>query len=178
MFDPDHALEELSESSGRFERPHYAARPPKIRYTHDGMIDLVVQNPEISQNEIAALFGYSPAWVSTIFTSDAFKARLEARREEVVDPELRMSLRERFEALTVQSLRILQAKLTAPQGPSDNLVLKTLELGAKSLGLGQATTQQVFITSEERIAGLAHRLIALRGGNQQETINVEARQVG
>jgi hypothetical protein len=158
------------------------ARPPKIRYTHDGMIDLVIQNPSISQNEIAEMFGYSPAWVSTIFTSDAFKAQLEARRAEVVDPELRLSLRERFEALTTQSLRILQAKLAGPASSvPDNLVLKTLELGAKSLGIGGNAPQQVLITSEDRLANLAHRLIALRGNAPPtpalDVVEVTARQL-
>ena len=153
------------------------AKPPKIRYTHDGMIDLVIQNPAISQNEIATLFGYSPAWVSIVFTSDAFKAQLEARRAEVVDPELRASLRERFEALTTQSLRILQAKLARPAADvPDNLVLKTLELGAKSLGIGGHAQQQVVITSEDRLASLAHRLIALRGGGS-DVVDVTARQL-
>lgn len=142
-----------------------SVKPPKVRYTHEAMVDLILENPWISQNALAAHFGYSPGWVSTILTSDAFQAQLERRREELIDPELRITLRERFEALTAQSLRILQEKLSRPADQvADQLALRAAELGAKALGIGgNAAQAAVVITSEDRLANLAHRLIALRG---------------
>ena len=177
----DQMLEEMAEQ-GREQKvgPRGGtifARPPKMRYSHQAMVDLVLEDPTLSQNAIAAYFGRTPSWISTIFTSDAFKAQLEARRAEIVDPELRMSLRERFEALATQSLKVLQEKISRPADQvSDQLVLKAVELGAKALGIGGNAPQQVLVTSEERLSSLAHRLIALRGG-QGAVVDVESRQV-
>ena len=139
-------------------------KPPRVRYTHEAMVDLIVENPWVSQGQLAAHFGYSQAWISTIITSDAFQARLEERRHEVLDPELRLSLQERFRAIVTQSLRVLQEKISKPADQvNDQLVLKTVEIGAKALGLGGNAPQPVLVTSEERLSNLAHRLIALRG---------------
>ena len=149
---------------------------PKVRYTHEAMVDLIVENPWIHQNTLAAHFGYSPAWISTVITSDAFKARLALRKEEVVDPELRVSLEERFRALVTQSLRVLQEKISKPASEvSDQLALRVADLGAKALGIGGHSPPTVLVTSEERIARLAHRFEALQGRGQ--VVDVEARAV-
>lgn len=154
--------------------PPPSVKPPRIRYTHEAMVDLILENPWISQGQLAAHFGYSQGWISTVITSDAFQAQLAARREELIDPELRATLQERFQALTAQSLRILQEKLSRPaEQVPDNLALRAAELGAKALGIGgNASTQPVILTSEERLASLAHRLIALRGAPSQQVIDV------
>jgi hypothetical protein len=158
----DALLSELGEDEQQSAPPR-GARPPKLRYTHQAMADLVIENPGISQNQIAAAFGYTPAWVSTVFCSDAFKALLEQRRGEVIDPVLRMSLRERIEALTSQSLKILMEKLAQPSSNiPDATALAALQIGSKALGLGVAGPQ-VVITSEERLERLKGRLLALRG---------------
>lgn len=150
------------------------AKPPKMRYSHKAMADLVLDNPWLTQNQIAAHFGYSPSWVSTIMTCDAFQAQLDARREEIIDPELKLRIEERFRALTAQSLRVLQEKLSKPASEvPDNLALRAAELGAKALGIGGNAPTPVIVTSEERLSNLAHRLIALRGGQpQQQVIDV------
>lgn len=162
----------------RMEAPQMpSTRPPKVRYSHEGMIELLLAEPWTTQNQLAAHFGRSPSWISTILTSDAFKAQLEARRAELIDPELRLTLRERFTALTAQSLKILQEKLTrnASDVP-DQLALRAAELGAKSLGLGGNAPPQVIMTSEARLEALAHRLVALKGG-QGTVIDAESREV-
>jgi hypothetical protein len=145
------------------------ARPPKIRYTHEAMIDLIVQDPTISQNAIAEVFGYSTGWVSTVFTSDAFKTQLERRKAEIIDPVLQMSLKERIEALTTQSLKVLMEKLAKPADQvADGLALKAVELGMKAAGFGgQTTQQQVVIVDSNRIENLKHRLLALQGRGAQ-----------
>ena len=172
----DRLLAEMSqvEPATRLARGMGAGvQPPRVRYTHEAMVDLIVENPWISQNQLAAHFGYSPAWISTIITSDAFQARLEDRRHEVIDPEMRLSLRERFQAIVTQSLRVLQEKISKPADQvNDMLVLKTVELGAKALGLGGNAPTPVLVTSEERLSNLAHRLIALRGGQGKDVIDV------
>lgn len=138
---------------------------PKMRYTHEGMADLILENPWISQNQLAAHFGYSPAWVSTIITSDAFQAILASRRAELVDPELRLTLQERFQAMTTQSLRVLQEKLAKPADQvSDQLALRAAELGAKALGLGGNAAPPPAPNPAEYLPALAERLMRLRSG--------------
>jgi len=141
-----------------------AARPPVLRYSHDNMIDQLIAQPRITQNELAGMFGYSPTWVSTIMCSDAFKAKLEHRREEIVDPELRLTLEESFRAVTQRSLQVLMEKLDRPASVvPDGLVLKAMELGAKSLGMGQQV-HVVQAPPADHLEHLAERLVALQRG--------------
>lgn len=112
------------------QRPQIA----KVRYTHDSMIDQIIANPTISQGEIAATFGYTQSWVSTIFSSDAFQARLAQRKDEIVDPAVRQTLDEKFKALVYQSFEVLQRKLEV--NPSDDLALGVMNAATKALGYG------------------------------------------
>lgn len=155
---------------------------PKIRYTHDGLIDMVIAEPMVSQNELAARFGFTPSWISIIMTSDAFKAKLEMRRAEVVDPVLRASLEDRFRAVTQRSLEVLLDKLHQPSSlVPDQLALQAASLGAKSLGMGQPKPQGEVAASN--LDQLADRLIALQRGfagtttRKPETVDVEYSQV-
>lgn len=133
----------------------------KLSYTHDAMIDLIIQNPAIAQGELADIFGYTQAWVSIVKNSDAFQSRLAQRRDELVDPTIRATLQERFTAVTARSLEVLQAKLSVdPSKVPDNLVLKAVELGAKALGLGSAPPPP---PPTDQLSVLAERLLALQG---------------
>ena len=145
-------------------REPVGAKPPqKVRYSHDAMIDMIIAHPGISQNQLAVQFGYTAAWVSTIMTSDAFKARLLNRREEIVDPALVMTLEEKFRGITEQSLAVLAQKLAAPvQNIPDNLALRAAELGAKALGIGGNAAPTPQAPSADHLLGLADRLIGLR----------------
>lgn len=109
-------------------------RISKIRYTHDAMIDIIMSNPAVSQGELAQAFGYSQAWISKVIGSDAFQARLAARRKELVDPILVMSIEERFRGLIIQSTEVIANKLEATQDAK--LAIQTLELSSKALGFG------------------------------------------
>lgn len=176
-------LAELAEAGQRARPPlasevRSGARPPRIRYTHEAMADMLVANPAISQNELATYFGYTPAWISTIVRSDAFQALLARRRAEFVDPDLLLTIRERHQALAHQSLKVLQEKLNKPASEVDDmLALKAAELSSKALGMGQQGA--VVVTSEERLKALAHRLVALQGGTPAgDVVDVQAREVG
>lgn len=138
------------------------ARPPqKVRYTHDAMIDLMIAQPGISQNALAKHFGYTASWVSTIISSDAFQARLAARRAEVVDPIVSFSIEEKMKGLVDRSLEVLQEKLSAPAAVvPDNLALRAAELGAKALGLGGNAPAPAIPT--DHLNTLASRLLSLR----------------
>lgn len=116
-------------------------RPFKeIKWTHELAIDLLLQNPEWTQRELAKYFGYSETWISLVVSSDAFQAKLAERRDEILNPEVKASIEERFRALANHSLNRLHAKLENPN-VSDNLVLRSVELAAKALGLGARPPQ-------------------------------------
>lgn len=106
----------------------------RVKYTQDAMIDLIIAEPMISQNTIALHFGYTPAWVSRVFNSDAFQARLAERKGDLVDPTLLLSLDERLKALATRSLDIVMDKLEATK--STELAVKAAEMSIKALGYG------------------------------------------
>lgn len=110
----------------------------RVHYHHDAMIDLILAVPGISQGEIAKQFGHTQAWVSRIFCSDAFQARLAERKTELLDPTIIASLEERMRGVTMQSLDILAAKLEATQ--SAEMALQTLGVTTKALGFGARVT--------------------------------------
>ena len=90
----------------------------RISYTHEAMIDLIIQRPDVTSKELAEVFGYSQAWVASILSSDSFAARLAQRRSALVDPIISNSLRERFGALAIRSVDVLQHKLDSEESAS------------------------------------------------------------
>lgn len=167
----DQLIDELKGSPRPAERAATMGRLQKVRYTHQAMIDLIIEHPEYTQNQLAAHFGYTPGWISNVLASDAFQAAMAARREEIVDPELKASIEERFRALVIRSLEVLQAKLNAP-AVSDQVALRAAELGAKALGVGGHAAPKPPQT--DRLERLAERLIVLQSTVRERVINGEA----
>lgn len=149
-----------------------SARRPKMRYSHQAMVDMIVENPAISQNEIAAAFGRTAGWISTIVTSDAFQCLLAARKAELIDPELVLSHRERFNALTTRSLQVLQEKLAKPidQIP-DQLALRAVELGAKALSIGGNAPPPAPPVAADYLPAIADRLSRLIGQRPAQPVS-------
>lgn len=133
----------------------------KVRYTHADMIDCIIAEPWISQGALAARYGYTQSWISSIMASDAWQSALAARKEEVVDPALKLTIEERMRGLVSRSIDVVMKKLDAPV-VSDNVALKALELGAKGLGLGNPTPPPP--PAADHLAQLANRLIDLQEG--------------
>lgn len=154
-----------------------ALGPAKLRYTHEDCVDFIIANPGISQGALAARYGYSQSWMSTVINSDAFQARLAARREELVDPTLALTINERFAALTVRSLEVLQEKLSRdPVTVPDQLALQAAQLGAKSLGLGAQPVAPA--ATKDDLAVLANRLIAFqRAARSDGAVDVEVKEI-
>ena len=161
---------------------NYAVGRPqveKVRYTHEGMIDLIIQNPGISQDRIAAYFGYSASWVSTIFASDAFQVQLARRRHELIDPTIAASIEERFRALAETSVQKLMEHINRPTVEVDpEVLIKAAALGAKALGIGgNAAPKSVIINSEERLELLAGRLTGLLRKQNGDIIDAKLNEI-
>lgn len=110
----------------------------KVRYSHDAMIDLIVADPSIRQNDLAALFDRSPSWVSLVLSSDAFQARLSERKSELIDPEIRATINDRLSAVAQASLGRILEKLTGPlrELQTDDFLVKSAKLASDALGYG------------------------------------------
>lgn len=181
--EPD--LTSVDQMTGELSRmpnePAWTRQPGQVikhlRYTHDAVIDAIIENPSISQNNLAAIFGYTPGWISQVMSSDAFKNKLELRKEELVDPQIRLSLNERFNALVGRSLDVLQEKLMMPN-PDPELALRAAALGAKALGLGAATQQTIVVNQpSDRLERLADRLTGLLKTKREEAVDVSSREL-
>lgn len=171
-----------AEGTGVQQPQSPVARKPeiqKVRYTHEAMIEMIVANPSVSQGELARTFGFSDAWISTVVNSDAFQAKLAQVKEELINPEIRIQINERFRALATKSVQVLMEKLSGPANQvSDQVALRAAELGAKALGLGgNAPAMTTVITSEDRLQGLAHRLTGLMKAQGGNIVDVEVREV-
>lgn len=144
----------------------------KMRYTHADMIDYIINNPGTSQGDLAARYGYSQGWVSNIMASDAWQSAFAKRREELIDPTLRLTLEERFRGLAARSLERLMEKLDQPQ-VSDGVVLKAVELGARGVevgGFGRPQATPPAPVSPDHLAQLANRLIDLQAGIRSKLV--------
>ena len=130
----------------------------RVRYSHDAMIDLIIADPSISQGKIAQHFGYTQVWVSRIFNSDAFQARLAQRKADIIDPALTLTIEEKLKALADKSLDVVLEKLTATGSP--DLAIKALEITSKALGYGarqqNVTLQQNFVVALPGKLSLIH----------------------
>lgn len=104
----------------------------KVTYTHEAMIDLILQEPTVTVQELAALFNYTPAWISRILASDSFQARLSQRKSDLIDPLIAQSLNERMKGVAIQSLTIIGQKLEAEESAS--YALDALGIAASALG--------------------------------------------
>lgn len=87
----------------------------RLTYTHDAMVDLILQEPTVTQQELAELFGYSTGWIQRVVASDAFQSRIAERKAQLIDPQITRSLNERLRAVTIQSIDIISNKLGAEQ---------------------------------------------------------------
>ena len=133
----------------RADRP-LAPGPRKLNYTHEDCIDAILANPAVTQNALAERYGYTPSWISLIINSDAFQAALAKRRDEVISPELKATVEERFRALIMESQRVLHDKLMTPGCPP-NIALGVLGTASRALGYG-AREQNVNINQQFVVA--------------------------
>jgi len=111
---------------------------PSQHYTPQALVALLVERPGLTFKEYASAFGRTAGWLSSVVASDSFQAMLteSGARELLHDPAIVGNMEERFRALAMQSLAVLQDKLDSKEA-SEFLVTKAAELSIKALGMGQ-----------------------------------------
>lgn len=145
----------------------------KINYSHDGLINMILAHRGVTQNQLAAHFGYSASWISQIMSSDAFQARLAERAAEIEDPTLRATVEEQIKGMLARSIEILKEKLSRPAAEvPDNLALRSLELASRALGFGASEhTVNVQVNMEAHLESLGGRLTGLLTRKKAEVID-------
>ena len=107
----------------------------KLTYTHEAMIDLILQAPTVKPAELAELFGYCEGWINRVLASDSFQARLAERKAQLVDPHITRSLNERLRGVAMQSMDIISEKLAAEQSAA--YAIEALGLATVGMGAGR-----------------------------------------
>lgn len=130
-------LEELTAAAPVFQSKAAAkaAAGRKPPYTPEALVQLMIDHPEYTHSEFAEAFGYKASWFAGVLVSDRFQKVLEPRRHEVSNPALTGTMQDMFQAMTVQAVVVLQARLENPQA-SEDLIIKAITAGTKALGMG------------------------------------------
>lgn len=158
--------------------PSYSG--PVLPFSIPLMVDLIVQNPAWSHKDLGQVFGRSASWVAQVLAMQAFQDALEPRRHEVLNPEYAMTLEERFRALTIRSLSVLQDKLEKGAVLPDMTIIKTAELGIKALGMGQKQKEEEKPTDlpKNTSEAVAEKIMAAMAKRRNATaVDVEATEV-
>ena len=113
-----------------------AALPPVPAYTPEALVAYLVENPGQTFAQYGIAFGHNAAWFSQVLASAAFQFHLGQARGLINDPAITGTLEDRFRALSLQSLAVLQQKLDTPE-VNDQTVLRAVELSFKALGMGK-----------------------------------------
>lgn len=108
----------------------------RVRYWHEYVIDLMLTNPELNQNQIAAMLGKTPAWLSRVVNSDMFQMAKAQRRADH-NSGIHASIVDKLESLADLALdamteRVLQHGNTLPM----STLKETCDMALKSMGYG------------------------------------------
>lgn len=150
-------------------------RGPKVlKAIHKAAADTILAHPTITNKQLAEMFDVTQTWVSYMINAPVFQRYLEERRRDVINPLIQATTEERMKAMTNRAVDVLMEKLDKPVNEiADNTVLRALEIGSKSLGLGGNQAAQVVIEANH-LNNLADRLVSLqkRAVNGETVIDV------
>lgn len=112
----------------------------RLSHTHKAIMEFMIANPEMSNDNVAAQFGYTPTWLSQLVHSDLFQMELKYWQDLGLC-EATLGIKDRLNDVAHQSLERLQRRLSTigDQIPVDSLV-DISEMALKSLGFGAAKT--------------------------------------
>ena len=123
----------------------------KMSSRHEAILQFMIGNPLLKMSKIAAHFGVTPAWLSTIVWSDAFQNQLARRHDELFDCAVVQELGDKVSAAAHMTMDEYLEKI--PTMTTDQLIngsdklLKTLGYGASAgttnFNLGDGAQVQV-----------------------------------
>ena len=116
---------------------HRMRKIMKLTYTHDAMVDLIIQEPTVTHAELAELFGYSAGWIQRVVSSDSFQARLAERKAQIVDPYIAQSLNARLRGVTIKAVELISEKLSSEDAGAQ-YALEALGIATGALRNGQS----------------------------------------
>lgn len=109
--------------------------PAKLRPWHEAIIDMWLVEPQLTQNEICARLGKTPAWVSIIVNGDAFKHAMAERKAEILDPQVRASVEDRLKSVVSLAADKLADRIALGTVGNKELIA-AIGVGTKGLGMG------------------------------------------
>jgi len=117
----------------------------KMRWWYESLADYMIANPTSTQTEIAAYFQRNPATISTVISTDAFKAYFRQRRAQHAEG-LDTAVRAKLFNLANSSLDLMLATLEKKRDsvPLDTLQ-KTSDMALKNLGYGAGAPSGVTV---------------------------------
>lgn len=163
-----------------------APTPPAVlraveSYTPELMVALIIAQPDYTHAQYAAHFGRTPSWFASVLASEKFQAALAERKDEIPDPAITASMDERFKALAMRSLFVIQSKLDKPD-VSDMVVLEAAKIGVKALGLGNTVlalpaAPQETVGAEAVASRIMEAMASAKARSNATAVDVDAREV-
>jgi hypothetical protein len=98
----------------------------------DELVQWLVEHPWASHAQIGAAFGKNAAWFASVLVTERFLQALEPHREEVQNPHVTSSMEQRFQALLIRSMDVVQTKMSVGGGDA----LLAAKIFTKALGYG------------------------------------------
>lgn len=127
-------------------------------YKASTMIELMIAHPEYTHAQFAGHFGRPPAWFASVLASEVFQEALTPFKDQIADPSLTATMEERFRALAVRSVAVLQDKMNNAS-VDDSTVLKAAEMGIKALGMRSMAAQTQVLIQVAPVESVAERLL-------------------
>ena len=109
-----------------------SAQIQKISPQHEAMINWLIENPTASRPQMAAVFGVTTAWLSTVIHSDAFQAKLLSRQDTVFNAAIVRPIQERLMGCAQVATDRLYERLNLEDDTA--VILRSVEVLTKAVG--------------------------------------------
>lgn len=98
------------------------------------MVRFLVANPHTTPRAAAAHFGHPEQWFYSVLADAEFQTLVRPHKKSIRNPMLTATTEEQFQALTLNSLAVLNQRLTRDDA-SEDLLIKAAGLGVKAMAL-------------------------------------------
>jgi len=183
--DMDDLLREAEEMAERTEEllPSPASdKPPvgKLSVRHRAIADFLLTNPEKPMREVAAHFGVTPSWLSTIVHSDLFQELLR-EKEELIFHSVVVPLRQKVQAAAHIGVEKVAEALHHASSISDKTfvvettekLLRTLDYGTPKAPPGSGGTfnqQNIFVAEKAAVEQARDVMRQIKEGQRQRQL--------